>query len=68
MESLIKALNIFLSKRNVEYPTHCEHDVMYVCEYNAEEFTEEEIKELDELGFFWCENEDCFMSFRYGSA
>ena len=30
MKDLIEALNIFLKYGNPKYPTHCEHDIMYV--------------------------------------
>lgn len=82
MEDLIKALQIFLKYDNPKWPTHCEHDVMYVnvCPKNMEP---EDIKELGELGFFavdgngWCYDEGFngeysedafFMSYKYGSC
>lgn len=53
MENLIKALQIFLRHGNVDYPTHCEHDVMYIMPNDPDNFTEEEISELKELGFHY---------------
>lgn len=82
MEDLIKALQIFLKYGNPEWPTHCEHDVMYV-NVSPKEMSKEEIKELDELGFFPVdcdgnsydddfdgeyEEDDFFMSYKYGSC
>ena len=69
MDDLIKALQIFRTKFNTKWPTHCKHDVLTICgNYNKEMFTADEIAELDKLGFFWNESEDCFQSFRYGSC
>lgn len=52
MEDLIKALSIFLKYGNPEYPTHCEHDVLYVCGIDAEKITKEDRAELETLGFY----------------
>ena len=68
MEDLIKALQIFLRYGNPSYPTHCEHDVMYICGIEPEAVSEEDKKELDGLGFFVGEDGDGFMSFKFGSA
>ena len=68
MENLIEALLIFLKYGNPAYPTHCEHDVMYICDINPADVSPEDIEELDKLGFFVDEEEDCFQSFKFGSA
>lgn len=69
MEDLIKALQIFMKYGNPDYPTHCEHDVMYICGIDPGEVSDEDKKALDELGFFAGEEDaDGFMSFKYGSA
>ena len=68
MDRLIKALNIFLLYGNPEYPTHCEHDTLYIVGIDPNEVSEEHKKELDELGFFINEEQDGFCSFHYGSA
>lgn len=70
MENLIKALQIFLKYGNPSYPTHCEHDVMYICGINPNDVSEQDKNELDELGFFVGDEfgEEQFMSFRFGSA
>lgn len=66
MENLIKALQIFLKYGNPDYPTHCEHDVMYVSiPYKL--VSEEDKNTLDKLGFFADEN-GCFKSYRYSSS
>ena len=69
MKNLIAALTILLKYGNPDHPTHCEHDVLYVCGINPDDVSEEDIKKLDELGFFINEEfEDSFASFRYGSC
>jgi hypothetical protein len=68
MEQLIEALQIFLKYKNSKYPTHCEHDVLYIMEVSKEDVSPEDVRKLKKLGFFWSKDEDCFMSFHYGSA
>ena len=70
MKDLIEALNIFLKYGDVAYPTHCEHDIMYIFPAIAyEEFPEDEITRLNELGFIYNSDGDMgFMSWRYGSC
>ena len=68
MEKLIEAFQIFLKYKNETYPTHCEHDVMYIAGITEDEVSPEDIKLLDELGFIWSEDDDSFISFKYGSA
>lgn len=66
MEDLIKAFQIFLKYGNPDYPTHCEHDILYVM-IDPNDVSEEDIKKLDELGFF-ANDVDGFSSYKYGSA
>ena len=67
MDDLIKALQILRKYGNPNYPTHCEHDVMYVgIPYSV--VSEEDISELDSLGFIEDEDNDGFKSYRFGSA
>ncbi len=70
MGNLIKALQIFLKYGNSNYPTHCEHDEMWICgdEYTKDNISEEDVAELDRLGFFWDEEDEGFKSFKFGSA
>jgi len=68
MEKLIKALQIFLKYKNNEWPTHCEHDVLYVTGITEEEVSEEDRKELDALGFIWSESDDSWISYKFGSS
>ncbi len=68
MENLIKALKIFLKYSNSEYPTHCEHDELSIADIEKEQVCDDDIKELDKLGFFWSDEDECFKSFHFGSA
>ncbi len=67
MKNLIEALQIFLKYGNPEYPTHCEHDELYV-DIDPELVSEEDIKKLEELGFYTDDNKEGFYSFKYGSC
>ena len=68
MQNLIKALQIFLKYGNPEFPTICEHDTLYITEIHPSKVSEEDKKELKELGFHINETLDQFYSFKYGSA
>lgn len=67
MDNLIKALTIFRKYGNPAYPTHCEHDVMYI-NIPYKDVSDEDKEELDKLGFIFDEENDQFKSYRYGSA
>ena len=58
MEDLIKALNILLKYGNPAYPTHCEHDTLYICGIEPGDVSEEDKRALDKLGFFVSEEPD----------
>lgn len=68
MKKLIEALTIFAKYKDVEYPTHCEHDILCIMGITQEEVSEEDVKLLDEYGFFWDDSNDCWASFQFGSA
>ena len=68
MRDLIKALQIFLKYGDPDYPTHCEHDELWICGYDGIDISDEDLKLLDELGFFYDNNDQSFKSFKYGSA
>ncbi len=68
MKDLIKALQIFLKYGNSKWPTHCEHDVLHIMDVNPVDVSTEDRVELDNLGFIVEEDEECFISFRFGSA
>ena len=68
MDKLIKALQIFLKYSNEDSPTNCSHDQMAIMGIELGDVSDDDIKELDELGFFWSEGDECFISFQFGSA
>lgn len=68
MDDLIEALTILRKYGNERWPTHCEHDEMTVCGINPTDVKPDDIKRLDELGFFCDEDDECFKSFRFGSC
>lgn len=70
MEDLIKALTIlnkYLEGYKKDYPTSCEHDVLYV-QVDYTKISQEDLNELDELGFIPCEDLGNMMSYKYGSC
>lgn len=68
MEKLIEALQIFLKYKNANWPTHCEHDILMIMEVSEDEVSSEDKEKLDELGFFWSSEYDCWASYKFGSA
>ncbi len=70
MKKLIEALTIFLKYKDLEWPTHCEHDVLYIMGVTKNEVSEEDQARLKALDFIWSESdgEDCWLSFKYGRA
>ena len=66
MNDLIEALQIFSKYTSDEYPTACDHDVLYVM-VNPDDVSEEDINRLAKLDFFPGDNET-FESFRFGSC
>ena len=67
MNELIEALQIFAKYTDTKWPTHCEHDVLWICGVEPDKVTEEDKKRLDELGFF-IDEDNYFKSFHFGSA
>lgn len=74
MEQLVEALRIFLKYGNPDYPTHCEHDILYIVGIDPKVVSEEDKNRLKELGFTTGSEEGSetdykqFYSFKYGSA
>ena len=68
MENLIEALQIFLKYQNVEFPTHCEHDVLQVVDITEDEVLGTDILRLAELGFHYSEDAEAWLSYHFGSA
>lgn len=70
MKDLIAALTILSRYTDTKYPTHCEHDVLYVL-VDPNLVPEKEKELLGTLGFYSGETDieiDCFYSYKYGSA
>jgi hypothetical protein len=69
MEDLIKAFQIFFKYSDNKFPTHCEHDYLYV-DVSPDKVSQEDKDELLKLGFFKDEkfDGDGFGSFRFGSC
>lgn len=69
MKDLIKALTILAKYMddNVRNPTYCEHDELMVM-VMPEDVSQEDVEQLDKLGFFPSEEDECFKSFRFGSC
>jgi hypothetical protein len=68
MEDLIEALQIFLKYGNPDYPTTCEHDIMYICGINSNDVSDDDKIKLEELGFEIDNDFNQFYSDKYGSA
>lgn len=69
MNKLIEALQILGKyQEETEWPTHCEHDVLYVMGVKENAPSEEDRARLKALGFIWMSGDDCWGSFRFGSA
>lgn len=68
MKELIEALQILLKYGDKHHPTHCEHDELRVYAVAASSVSEEDKARLDELGFNVDEDNDCFISYKYGSC
>lgn len=57
MDDLIKVLQIFRKYANLNFPFHCEHDVLSVV-VSPIGMSIEDIQELYDLGFFVSDNSD----------
>ena len=65
---LINGLGILHSGKTSDIsPTHCAHDTLTIMSDPAR-FTPEELEHLERLGFHAKLEEQCFYSFRFGSA
>jgi hypothetical protein len=52
LDALIEALMIFRKYGNPEWPTHCEHDVLYVNSVVPSKMSADDLKRLGELSFY----------------
>lgn len=67
LSHLIEALTILKSYGDIDYPTHCEHDTIYV-RVKPDTVAVSDINRLAELGFIADSDGECFLSFRFGSC
>lgn len=71
MKDMIEALQIFLSYMDEDkrWPFVCEHDVLYVHGApSRSQVSDEHAARLDEIGFMWDDDLECWFSYRYGSC
>lgn len=68
MDDLIEALKIFRKYANEKWPTNCSHDLLAIMGIGKDQISTEDQERLEELGFLWMESEECWGSFRFGSA
>lgn len=67
MDDLIKALQILRKYGNPQWPTHCEHDTLYV-NIRYSEVSDEDRETLEGLGFHEDDDNDGFKSYKFGSC
>lgn len=69
MDDLIEALTIMRKYGNPEWPTHCEHDQLFVA-IDPRLVASEDLLHLEELGFSVGDGdyEHGFVSFKFGSC
>ena len=67
MTDLIEALQIFLKYGDPRCPTWCGDEVLYINGLDADDVSTEDKARLYELGFSVDEEDNSFMSFRFGS-
>jgi hypothetical protein len=65
-DDLIRALTLLSRGAANDYPFQCSHDTLFV-NADREEFTPDELKQLEDWGFFLADEEG-FMSYRFGSC
>ena len=69
MDDLIEALQIFKKYSDTKYPTHCEHDVLYICGgIEPADVSDKDKERLEELGFDEDLDVGGFASFKFGSC
>lgn len=68
MKELLRAFTILASYPQLNYPTNCYDGTLRVfIDCQVDQVSEEHIKELEELGFYYDEGIECFESTKYGS-
>jgi len=66
MDDLIIALQILRQYKNPEFPTYCEHDILYI-KVKPKKVSNEDIIMLGELGVHPNYEKKCFISYKFGS-
>lgn len=67
MKDLVRAFQIFARYTDSEYPTGCEHDIMYVY-VDPSQVSHKDISDLEKLGFEVDYDLECFTSSKFGSC
>ena len=67
MKDLIKALQIFAKYKDEPWPTHCEHDVLYIVNISKDAMSTDDVAAVESLGFLWSDS-DGWISYKFGSA
>lgn len=67
MKDFLEAVTIMAKYSDDEWPTNCSHDYLHFNKIDESKVSPEDIKRLDELGFFVDEEYGGFGSFKYGS-
>lgn len=69
MKDLIEALQIFYKYTgDINNPTLCEHNVMIVAYDETVCLNIKDAHRVKELGFFYSTDDECWKSYRFGSA
>jgi hypothetical protein len=71
MKDLIEALQIFSKYGNPAFPTHCEHDTLYIsAEISPYSMSFDDRVRVEKLGFFVSEEygEPIFKSYKFGGC
>lgn len=69
MDDLISALKVFARYQEpTRWPTNCSHDQLAIVGVARDQMSDEDIAIVEALAFVWDEDEECWVSFRFGSA
>lgn len=71
MNDLIESLKIFSKyfKSDSYAPSHCEHDIFQLAVADKQDvMSDEDVVRIEELGWHWSREHECWCSFRFGSC
>jgi hypothetical protein len=72
LSSLIEALTIIRKYNDPEFPTNCQHDVLFVEGPSPSSMEWQDVDRLTQLGFVWPEQggdyDGGWISFRFGNC